>query len=312
MGLLAAAGEVQRLPQIKGKAAKGLAEFAAMMQNLAQLREAPAAEVIKAVIDKSGYRQMLLQSHDAEDADRLANIEELITAAHEFASEDGANTLPAFLEHITLVSDVDDWDEEQDQVSIMTLHAAKGLEFPVVFMPAVEQNILPHERSIQNPDELEEERRLAFVGMTRAEEELYLCNAQMREFRGTTLYTIRSPFLDELPPEVKAEGIEGFARSPMYDKDRFDDEDYEEARYRRQARKEFRAGTRAKPQAATAVPGADYEGFSKGVVVKHKTYGFGKVVEVSGSGSQRKVKVRFATEGDRTFVIGVAPLEVVK
>lgn len=312
LSLLAAAGEIDRIPSIKGKAAKGLAEFAKMMFDLSELRDSPAAEVIKAVIDKSGYRQMLMSSHDSEDAGRLENIEELITAAHEFEAEDGTNTLPAFLEHITLVNDVDDWDEEQDQVSIMTLHAAKGLEFPVVFMPAIEQGILPHERSVQNPDELEEERRLVFVGMTRAEEELYLCNAQMREFRGTTLYTIRSPFLDELPQEVKVEGLEGLAQRAMYREDRFDDDDYEEAQYRRRARKEFAATGRAKSQPAVPVPGADYEGFKSGAIVRHKTYGMGKVVEVSGFGSSRKVKVRFATEGDRTFVIGLAPLEVVK
>jgi len=313
MGLLSAAAEVARIPAIKGKAAKGLAEFAAMMAELGQLRDAPAAEVIRAVIDRSGYREMLVSSRDPEDAERLANIEELITAAHEFEAEDGTNTLAAFLEHITLVNDVDDWDEEQDQVSIMTLHAAKGLEFPVVFMPAVEQNILPHERSIQNIDELEEERRLMFVGMTRAEEELYICHAQMREFRGMTLYTIRSPFLDELPPEVKVEGDGGPSFRAPHDQERWDDEDYEEARYRRRARKEFAARTpTAKPKPAAPVPGADYEGFAKGAVVRHKTYGMGKVLEVSGFGDARKVKVRFATEGDRTFVIGKAPLEVVK
>jgi DNA helicase-2/ATP-dependent DNA helicase PcrA len=128
-----------------------------------------------------------------------------------------------------------------------------------------------------------------------------------------TLYTIRSPFLDELPPEVKVEGDGGPSFRAPEQQDRWGDEDYEEARYRRQARKEFAARTpTARPKAAVPVPGADYEGFAKGAVVRHKTYGMGKVLEVSGFGDARKVKVRFATEGDRTFVIGKAPLEVVK
>src|SRR5262249_15123338 len=146
-----------------------------------------------------GYRSMLADSTDPEDQDRLANIEELITAARQYALEDSSRTLADFLENITLASDVDSWDDQQDRVSIMTLHAAKGLEFPIVFMPAMEQGLLPHERSLEHEDELEEERRLAFVGMTRAKEELALSHARRREFRGRSFYAIESMFLNELP-----------------------------------------------------------------------------------------------------------------
>ncbi len=104
--------------------------------------------MIRQVLDRSGYRRMLQDSSDAEDQERLANIEELITAAKQFAAEDASRTIGDFLENITLASDVDGWDEQQDCVSVMTLHAAKGLEFPVVYMVAVEQGLLPHERSL--------------------------------------------------------------------------------------------------------------------------------------------------------------------
>src|SRR5207249_547105 len=107
-----------------------------------------------------------------------------------------------FLENITLASDQDGYDERQDCVSVMTMHSAKGLEFPAVYMVAMEQGITPHERSLGRGDEIEEERRLAFVGMTRAKEELYLCHARMREFRGNTLYAVPSMFLDELPADA--------------------------------------------------------------------------------------------------------------
>src|ERR1019366_382719 len=113
--------------------------------------------------------------------------------------EDNSRTIADFIENITLASDVDGWDEKQDCVCVMTLHAAKGLEFPVVYMMAMEQGILPHERSLMRDEELEEERRLAFVGITRAQEELYLSYARMREFRGQTLYAVPSMFLEELP-----------------------------------------------------------------------------------------------------------------
>ncbi len=172
-----------------------------MMSELRQVIEATPDEVMRQVLDRSGYRRALKESSDPEDQERLANIEELITAAHQFHAEDNSRTIGDFIENITLASDVDGWDEKQDCVAVMTLHAAKGLEFPVVYMLAMEQGILPHERSIMRNEELEEERRLAFVGMTRAEEELYLCYARMREFRGQTLYAVPSMFLEELPRE---------------------------------------------------------------------------------------------------------------
>src|SRR5262249_14396214 len=164
------AGEVSKITAIKGKAANALRDFHQLLVELQKLLEGPPDEVIRQVLDQSGYRRMLLDSTDNEDQERLANIEELITPAKQFAAEDDSRTIGDFLENITLASDLDGWDERQDCVSIMTLHAAKGLEFPVVYMVAMEQGLLPHERSISRPDELEEERRLAFVGMTRAKE----------------------------------------------------------------------------------------------------------------------------------------------
>src|SRR5262245_51475017 len=199
MSLLAAAGDVARIPAIKGKAAGALRDFALLIQELRGHLEAAPDEVIRQVLDRSGYRRMLQDSRDEEDQERLANIEELVTAAKQFAAEDASRTIGEFLENITLASDVDGWDQQQNCVSIMTLHSAKGLEFPVVFMAAVEQGLLPHERSLHRSDEVEEERRLAFVGMTRAKEELYLCHARLREFRGQTLYAVPSMFLEELP-----------------------------------------------------------------------------------------------------------------
>ena len=180
MSLLAAARDIAKIPAIKGKAAAALRDFAVLMDELSKKADAPPDEVIREVLDKSGYRRMLLDSTDPEDQERLANIEELITAARQFAAEDAGRTIGDFLENVTLASDVDSWNEKQDCVSVMTMHSAKGLEFPVVYLTAMEQGLLPHERSLGREDEVEEERRLAFVGMTRAKEELYLCHARMR------------------------------------------------------------------------------------------------------------------------------------
>jgi DNA helicase-2/ATP-dependent DNA helicase PcrA len=304
MSLLAAAREVGKIPAIKGKAVAGLRDFTALMADLSALREAAPDEVIRQVLDKSGYRKMLMDSTDPDDQERLANIEELITAAKQFAADDGARTIADFLENITLASDLDGWDEKQDCVSVMTMHAAKGLEFPVVYMIALEQGLLPHERSLGNEEELEEERRLAFVGMTRAKRELYLCHARLREFRGQTLYAVPSMFLDELPADaVKTIDLSGGAGGAMA------------------AMEQWRGGGAAaaqgwtdaglRPRPAPVPPARESNGYVEGMVVRHEKYGKGRVVGIEGYGAMRKLRIRFQTAGERTFIADKVSLEVV-
>jgi DNA helicase-2/ATP-dependent DNA helicase PcrA len=309
LSLLAAAGEVERIPAIKGKAVAGLRDFAKLMEELSTLAEAAPDEVIRLVLDRSGYRRMLQDSTDADDADRLANIEELITAAHQFWVEDRGRTLSDFLENITLASDVDGWDENQDCISIMTLHSAKGLEFPVVYVVAVEQGILPHERSMAKEDDIEEERRLAFVGMTRAKQELYLCHARLREFRGQTLYTVPSTFLDELPSEgVESIDLSASAAGYMHAMD--------EWRSGSQAARAgwADAGIKANQKssetlkAKESATGGSGQAYAEGMLVRHDKYGTGKVTELSGYGAMRKVKVKFSSAGERTFIVDKAKL----
>jgi DNA helicase II / ATP-dependent DNA helicase PcrA len=308
ISLLAAAAEVDKVPQIKGKAAKGLREFAAMIYELTKLTDAQPDEVLRQVLDRTGYRTVLKDSTDPEDADRLANIEELITAARQFAAEDSRRTVADWLETVTLASDVDGWDERQDQVSVMTLHAAKGLEFPVVFMLAVEQGILPHERSLSRDKEVEEERRLAFVGMTRAKQELHLCHARLREFRGQTLYAVPSMFLDELPPE----GVEhtSLAAQPMTGGLGAD-------HWRGGGSEAAAAGwadAGISPQTpsdrgASARGGDDYR---EGMLVQHDTYGLGRIIGAHGFGATRTVKIRFQVGGEISFRVNVAKLTIVR
>lgn len=307
ISLLTAAGEVEKVTFIKGKAAAGLREFARLMTELRQHIEGAPDEVVRLVLDRSGYRRMLKDSLDKEDEERLANVEQLITDAKQFAFADSSCTIRDYIESITLASDVDSWNDQRDCVAIMTLHAAKGLEFPVVFMAAVEQGILPHDRS-QNPDkpeELEEERRLAFVGMTRAKEELYLCHAKVRSFRGQELYAISSDFLKELPDD----GVEVVDLSASADGSFA-------------AMNAWRGGGAAadqgwadagvkpakKPESGSAKPSG---GYAEGMIVKHAKYGRGKIAEVSGYGATRRIKVRFATQGIVTFVASMAKLEIV-
>jgi DNA helicase-2/ATP-dependent DNA helicase PcrA len=296
--LLEAAEVVDRIPAIKGKAAKGLQEFAKLMRELGTFRDAQPDEVIRQVLDRSGYRAMLADSTDPDDQDRLANIEELITAAKQFTEEDADYTIADFLENITLASDVDGWDSTQNCVSVMTLHSSKGLEFPIVYIVAVEQGLLPHERSLAKEEDVEEERRLTFVGMTRAREELYLCHSRLREFRGQSLYAVPSMFLDELPHENVEEvdlSASAAGRPPIIDF--------------------WRSGGPAAARqgwvAAGISPGGNGTVYEEGMQVRHATYGAGRVTQVSGYGVLRKVKVRFSTAGERTFLADKAKLEIV-
>ncbi|HEY7328432.1 MAG TPA: UvrD-helicase domain-containing protein [Gemmataceae bacterium] len=308
MSLLSAAGEASKIKAIKGKAVSALQDFHRLISELRQVLEAPPDEVIRQVIDRSGYRDMLRRSDDEADQERLANIEELITAAKQFAAEDGSRTIGDFLENITLASDVDSWDEQQDCVSIMTLHAAKGLEFSVVYITAVEQGLLPHERSIAHNEELEEERRLAFVGMTRAKEELYLCHARSREFRGQTVYPVESMFFRELPTEAieHIDSTGGYGAPAAFEQWRGGGAAAEQGWHD--------AGVRPRPAStAPRTPAnGDEKGFVEGMLVRHASYGMGRIVEVSGQGSLRRVKIRFSTAGERTFIADKVTLEIVR
>jgi len=299
--LTAACGQVQKITEIRGKAQTGLRDFFRLMTDLRAHLDHPPQDLIRMVLDKSGYRRMLEQSKDEEDADRLANIDELITAAKQYHDEDGTRSLVDFLENIALASDVDSWDEESDLVSVMTLHAAKGLEFPVVFIMAVEQGLLPHERSMNKDEDVEEERRLFFVGITRAMRELNICHARLREFRGQTLYAVPSMFLDELPKDVVHL-------------------DASAAKYGVRGGNDYRAATRngplppVKPAALPAPSGSAGTGveYAVGQVVQHDEYGIGQISEVSGFGALRRLKIRFAAAGEKTFVADKVKLRVVQ
>jgi DNA helicase-2/ATP-dependent DNA helicase PcrA len=308
MSLLSAAGEVAKIPAIKGKAASSLRGFHQLITELMALLDSPPDEVVRQVLDRSGYRDMLRRGDDSEDQERLANVEDLITAAKQFAAEDNSRTIGDFLENVTLASDLDGWDERQDCVSIMTLHAAKGLEFPIVYMSAVEQGLLPHERSIARADELEEERRLAFVGMTRAKEELYLCHARSREFRGQTVYPVESMFFRELPEEaIEHVDLSGGGHAPAA---------FEDWRGGGRAAEQgwHDAGVRGRPAPIPprAPEGEGARGYVQGMLVRHATYGMGRIVEVSGQGALRRIKIRFSTAGERTFIADKVTLEIVR
>lgn len=313
IGLLAAAGQVARVTEIKGKGATGLRDFYRLMTELRTKLTLPPQDLIAQVIKDSGYEKALRDSDEPDDADRLANIQELVTAAKQFHDENPDRTITDFLEQITLASDVDGWDEAADHVSVMTLHASKGLEFPVVYLLAVEEGLLPHERSLGKDEDVEEERRLCFVGMTRAMKELHLCHARMREFRGQLNYAIPSSFLGELPRDPSVEHVDlsmtrNTARGAA---------DEWRAKVAPAARDWADTGTRPflPPKKAgdlsPSIPDPPDTGLSVGALVQHEEYGLGQVTDVSGFGALRRVKVRFPGHGEKTFVADKVKMKVV-
>ncbi|MEE2639549.1 MAG: UvrD-helicase domain-containing protein [Planctomycetota bacterium] len=200
--LLEAAWNADRISALKGNAKKNVQKFAEMMVRLRSQATELVSSVITQVYLETEYRNVLLSSDHPEDEERAANLDELLNAAHEFDLEYGElGGLDVYLDQASLVSDVDAWETESDKVTLMTLHAAKGLEFPQVFIVALEDGILPHSRSMESDSEIEEERRLFFVGITRAKQELQISRSLYRSKKGRLWPTIPSAFLMELPRE---------------------------------------------------------------------------------------------------------------
>lgn len=191
---------------LSGRAVNSAAAFYDMIKNYSQMQEfLSVTELVEEVIEKSGYRDMLKAEKTLEAESRLENIEEFLSVTKSFEDQNEDKSLVAFLTDLALVADIDQLDDDgasSDAVTLMTLHSAKGLEFPVVFLVGMEEGIFPHNRSLVDEEEMEEERRLAYVGITRAEEELYLTNAEMRTLYGRTNMNPPSRFIDEIPDEL--------------------------------------------------------------------------------------------------------------
>ena len=332
-------GLIEALPK---KAAVTVAKFVALFDRLNLVSMRPVEEILGHVLQETGYDIPLRESELAEDQDRLANLQELLTAARQFDERTpGEGHLEEFLEEVCLVNDVDAWESSDDRVALMTLHAAKGLEFPVVFIVALEQGVLPHERSMHDDNALEEERRLLFVGITRARQELQLSLTREREFRGQRKMSIPSPFIQELPlAELERLGTwdDGAVSSDQArrwaDDDGFEPHaDHEEAIWSPPGEEECKSGTghadvsplsedggaaelsarlrfsglRTAAELAASEASAN-ERFRQGMEVTHPEYGPGKVIALSGVGPRRTATVEFAA-GERKFVLAQSPLK---
>ncbi|HEX9529544.1 MAG TPA: DNA helicase PcrA [Acidimicrobiales bacterium] len=282
---------------VAGKALSGIRDLRAFLDRLRGLvahEQAGPARLLEEVSDRTGYRAELEAERSIEAAGRLENIAELIGTAMDFGS------LDEFLEAVSLVADADEIDADESKALLMTLHTAKGLEFPVVFVIGLEDGVFPHLRSLGDPDELEEERRLCYVGITRARERLYLTNAWCRTLWGSTQYNPPSRFLKEIPGELTREVAsvrmrERASRGPRPGDAR--DAIVESA---------MRTRVAASPARTT---GAESLGLKAGDDVMHAKWGEGVVLEVIGGDDKAEAIIRFPSVGEKRLLLAWAPVK---
>ncbi len=312
---------------VTGRALKGIEEFLKLVDDLEHFVSDGPAPLIEAAMQRSGYVAELEAEHSIESEGRIENLAELVGAARDFASVD------EFLEQISLVADTDDLDGDESAIVLMTLHAAKGLEFPVVFLIGLEDGVFPHLRSIGDPDELEEERRLAYVGITRARERLHLSHAWARTMFGSTQYNPPSRFLEEIPENLvtvvkgdrrAARGSDAYGK-PSYGNSSYgartpgssggawgrrgDDDDWSGSVIGGggRSRRDESVESALKPPPPKP-SGADQIGLQVGDDVSHGKFGDGVITAIEGSGDKAEAVVNFRGIGEKRLLLAWAPL----
>ena len=291
------------VPGMPNRAAQSVKEFVSMMialRTLVEARTRPSV-IIEAILEQSGLLAELSSSTDPQDEVRVENMKELVAVSMEYEErpieelgEDEEISLSGFLEKVSLVADADEIPEGEDHggvVTLMTLHTAKGLEFPTVFLTGMEDGIFPHSRTLGEKDEIEEERRLAYVGLTRAEKRLYISRAEYRSSWGSPTYNPASRFLDEIPEGVIEWRNQGGISSSI------------STSLTRKPRVATSAPPRATGKKSTAIQ------LAVGERVSHDTFGLGTVVAIAGEGDKSEATINFGQYGEKRLLLRYAPVE---
>jgi DNA helicase-2/ATP-dependent DNA helicase PcrA len=295
---------------VSGKALRGIEAFLTLLDDVADLLAGSPGPLLQQLLERSGYLDQLEAERSIEAEGRLENLAELVGAANE------AETVDEFLEQISLVADTDDLDDDATSVTLMTLHSAKGLEFPVVFLIGLEDGIFPHLRSLTEPDQLEEERRLAYVGITRARRRLYLTHAWSRTLFGGTQYNPPSRFLDEIPADLVRD-VEGHRRASRSGRVyggggggwRSGGSTGGDRALRVAAGKDRIVERAMDSSRKPSRSGAEGLGLRVGDDVRHNVFGEGVILDMSGSGDKTEALVRFPGVGEKRLLLSWAPLE---
>ena len=302
-------------------------EFINLIEELRlKKQELSISELLKEVLNKSGYTRALELENTVEAETRMQNLEEFLTVAIEFEEESADNTLPEFLESITLSSDVDEMQDEDNTVTLMTLHSAKGLEFPVVFLVGMEEGIFPGYKSIGEPKELEEERRLFYVGITRAKQFLHLTCAKHRTIFGSTSYNAVSRFIKEIPDNL----LDGVVNNDQEEK--FNDMSYkweygktsagkvttykfDEAKneIKQKSTYQFRTAESflSSLSQKQANSGVDITKYKEGMKIYHKKFGEGVIQKIEAEGDDYKLDIQFDKSGHKRLMAKFANLEII-
>ncbi|MBZ2151099.1 DNA helicase PcrA [Streptococcus cristatus] len=325
ISLLEASANIMLSP-VKGKAAQAVYEFANLILDLRErLDDYSMTELVELVLKKTGYSAALAAQATLESQARIENIEEFLSVTKNFdkspdnpADETGLDKLSRFLNDLALIADTDDGDQESSEVTLMTLHAAKGLEFPVVFLVGMEENVFPLSRASEDEDELEEERRLAYVGITRAEKILYLTNANSRLLYGRTNYNQPTRFLREISSDLL--NYQGLARpansSFKVSYTNSDTSKFGQGMSLAQALQERKRQAAPSSISTGSLPFGKSNQLSKtevawaiGDIAHHKKWGDGTVLAVSGSGNSQELKINFPEVGLKKVLASIAPIE---
>ncbi|MBW3591769.1 MAG: ATP-binding domain-containing protein, partial [Actinobacteria bacterium] len=294
MSLYEAVQSAEHLPALPKRAVGALQGFASMMTQLQEYRREHSGvrDLIQLVWERTAYMAELESERSIEALGRVENLKELAGVATEFDEREGGS-LEDFLGQISLVSEQDSYDDESSVVTLMTLHNAKGLEFPIVFIAGFEDGVFPHLRSLTEPDELEEERRLAYVGITRAEQRLYLTHSWSRSLWGGVNYNPPSRFLKEIPAELVNNVGQPLRRSaqgraaPSY------------------GRRQAAAGTPPRyPNMDRATAG-----WKIGQEVTHTRWGTGVITSLSGQGEKAEASIFFSDTGEKRLMLAYAPIK---
>ena len=285
--------QLHLVDSIKGKTKEKLEEFGILIFTLvAEMEDRTVLDILESILDRTGYLAQLEESTDSQDQARAENIGELLSVAKDFQDTNPSGTVEDFLEQVALVNDVDSFEQEESKVTLMTLHAAKGLEFPIVFLGGLEEGLFPHSRTLMNPEEIEEERRLAYVGITRAEKELYISNATTRTVFGRTSSYLPSRFIGEIPEEL-VDGLRAKRKVP-------DD-------IKRHVPQHMSVTSR--PVTKPIVRNEVIADWKIGDTAIHSKWGNGKVINVAGEGAGMKLTIEFPTQGVRVVMAKFAPVK---
>ena len=296
---------------LAGRSAKAIASFVALVDELSDVVADGPARLIEAALDRSGYVAELEAESTVDAEGRIENLAELVGVAQGFDDVD------AFLEQVSLVADTDALLEDDSQVTLMTLHSAKGLEYPVVFLIGCEEGIFPHNRALLDPRELEEERRLAYVGITRAREKLHVSHAWQRMLFGQSQYNPPSRFLAEIPAELfdRQGSVDSGSDSSRAYGGSGTWRDRELPEYRRRdeepSGRTFGAGAPRREQKAPtpAKSAEEYSHLRVGDDVTHAIFGDGVILSISGEGEKTEATVRFRERGTKHLLLAWAPLK---